>query len=71
MDARRKRASELAELMDTLADDDAIDLEARVDARTWLLGCPRRLIKIAHKRVNKIALTSAELNHLTRFRKNR
>ena len=59
-----------AELIDTIADDNAIDLEAWVDARTWLLGCPRRLVQIAHKRVNKIALTSPELNYLARFRKN-
>lgn len=44
------------ELIDTLADDKAIDLEAWCDARLWLLGCPKRLIEIAHKRATGIAL---------------
>jgi len=39
------------ELLETLADDRAIDLEAWVDARTWLRGCPRRLVKVAYKKV--------------------
>ena len=59
-----------AELMSTIADDNAIDLEAWVDAKTWLLGCPRRLITIAHKRVNGIALTDTDKGSLSRFRKN-
>ena len=59
-----------AELIDTVADDNAIDLEAWIDAKTWLLGCPRRLISIAHKRVNKVPLTKAEQTYLTKFRKN-
>ena len=56
------------ELIDTIADDSAIDLEAWVDARTWLLGCPKRLIEIAHKRVSGIALTNEEHQYLWRFR---
>jgi len=56
------------ELIDTIADDHAIDLEAWVDARTWLLGCPKRLITIAHKRVNGVALTNEEHQYLWRFR---
>ena len=59
-----------AELMSTIADDNAIDVDAWVDARTWLLRCPRRLVQIAHKRVNKIALTKAEQTYLSKFRKN-
>ncbi len=39
------------ELIDTVADDKAIDLDAWIDARTWLLGCPRRLVIIANKRL--------------------
>ena len=42
------------ELIDTIADDNAIDLEAWVDARIWLLGCPNRLVDIAHKGVKGI-----------------
>ena len=39
-----------AELWQTLADDKAIDLEAWQDAKRWLLGCPKRLVRIAYKR---------------------
>jgi hypothetical protein len=38
------------ELYEVLADDKAIDLEAWQDAKTWLLNCPRRLVRIACKR---------------------
>jgi len=56
------------ELIDTIADDSAIDLEAWVDSRIWLLGCPKRLIQIAHKRVSGIALDNAEMIYLCRWR---
>jgi len=56
------------ELIDTVADDKAIDLEAWVDARTWLLGCPKRLVEIAHKRVSGIPLDPKEKMYLGRFR---
>jgi hypothetical protein len=58
------------ELIDTIADDSAIDLDAWLDARTWLLGCPRRLVRIAHKRVNGIPLEGKDKEYLRRFRKN-
>ena len=38
------------ELWQTLADDKAIDLETWLDAKRWLLGCPKALVKIAYKR---------------------
>ncbi len=57
----------MIELIDTIADDKAIDLEAWVDARTWLLGCPKRLIQIAHKRAMGRALTKYEQLYLCRF----
>ena len=38
------------ELWQTLADNNAIDLEAWQDAKKWLLSCPKRLVKIAYKR---------------------
>ncbi len=57
------------ELLDTVADDKAIDLDAWLDARTWLLGCPRRLIVIAGKRLKGIALNKGEHCYLQRFRK--
>ena len=57
------------ELIDTVADDKAIDLDAWIDARTWLLGCPRRLVQIASKRVKGIALDNKELQYLWYWRK--
>ena len=56
------------ELIDTVADDKAIDLDAWLDARTWLLGCPRRLVQIASKRLKGIGLTNKEHQYLWRFR---
>jgi len=57
------------ELIDTVADDKAIDLDAWLDARTWLLGCPKRLIVIASKRLKGIALDDKDWSYLKRFRK--
>jgi hypothetical protein len=58
-----------AELIDTVADDKALDLEAWQDARTWLLGCPTRLVTIADKRVKGIALEHHDREYLRRYRK--
>ena len=57
------------ELMDTIADDKALDLESWVDSRTWLLSCPKRLIDVASKRVNGIALDNADMVYLCKWRK--
>ena len=56
------------ELLDTVADDKAIDLDAWIDARTWLLGCPRRLVQIASKRVKGIPLDHKDREYLRHFR---
>ena len=37
-------------LKETIADDNAIDLDAWQEAKAFLLGCPMRLIEIAHKK---------------------
>lgn len=58
-----------SELWETLKDDKAIDLEAWVDARTWLLGCPKRLITIAYKKVCGIAIEATEQRYLNRFQR--
>jgi hypothetical protein len=58
------------ELWEVIADDSTIDLDAWLDAKTWLLGCKRRLIEIAHKLVNGEALEDMEWSYLKRFRKN-
>ncbi len=57
------------ELWETLADDKAIDLELWQDAKRWLLGCPRRLVSIAHKRVAGKPLNKNEQTYLTRARR--
>jgi len=57
------------ELIDTLADDKAIDLADWLDAKTFLLGCPKRLIEIAHKRVEGIPLADKDWSYLKRFRR--
>ena len=56
------------ELIDTLADDKAIDLDAWLDDKTFLLGCPKRLIDIARKIRARQALTNKEHQYLLRFR---
>ena len=57
------------ELINTVADDRAIDVSAWIDARTWLLGCPNRLVQIAHKKLNGDKLTPTDSQYLWRFRK--
>jgi hypothetical protein len=57
----------LTELGELIADDRAIDLDAWLDAKTFLSGCPQRLIAIAHKRLNGIALTKYEQLYLCRL----
>jgi len=56
------------ELIDTVADDKAIDLDAWIDARTWLLGCPRRLVVIACKRLKGLLLEPKDQEYLRRYR---
>jgi hypothetical protein len=56
-----------AELWQTLADDRAIDLEAWQDAKRWLLGCPRRLVQIAYKRVIGKPLDRREQTYLNHY----
>ena len=56
-------------LKDTVADDKAIDLDAWLDARTFLLGCPMRLVQIANKRRNGIPLTGKDRKYLCKMLK--
>jgi hypothetical protein len=56
------------ELYEVLADDKAVDLEAWQDAKTWLLGCPRRLIRIAYKRHTGKPMTNNEQRYLHRYK---
>jgi hypothetical protein len=57
------------ELIDTVADDKAIDLDAWLDARTFLLGCPMRLIVIAGKRLKGLPLNKQDQKYLERYRR--
>ncbi|MBA7564532.1 hypothetical protein ES708_06195 [subsurface metagenome] len=57
------------ELIETLADDKAIDLEAWLDEATWRLGYPQRLVVIARKRVKGEKLTPTDSQYLWRYRK--
>ena len=57
------------ELWETLADDKATDLEAWLDDRTWLLGCPRRLVFIVVKIYSGKPLTNTEQHYWQRQRK--
>jgi hypothetical protein len=59
----------ITELGDTIADDKAIDIGAWLDARTFLLNCPNRLIQIAHKIRNGDNLGKTDRQYLWRFRK--
>ena len=56
------------ELWQTLADDKAIDVEAWLDAKRWLLGCPKRLVQIATNRVVGKPLDYKEKMYLSRHR---
>ena len=59
---------EATELIEFLADDKAVDLDLKLDARRFLLGCPLRLIQIAHKRQEGELLTAKDKMYLSRYR---
>jgi len=59
---------EAGEIIDFLADDNTVDLDLMLDARRFLLGCPRRLVQIAYKRYSGIPLNKKEQNHLHYYR---
>lgn len=56
------------ELYQTLADDKALDLDQWLDCKTWLRGCPKRLIRIAYKKVIGKPLNGKEQRYLSRYR---
>jgi hypothetical protein len=59
----------VTELGETIADDRAIDLVAWLDARTFLLGYPQRLVQIAQKKLDDTPLSNAEMKYLCIWRK--
>lgn len=57
-------------LLDTIADDtaiQAIDIDAKVDASRYQLGCPIRLVEIAQKRLDGITLDNRDKCYLQRY----
>ena len=57
------------ELGELIADDKALDLDAWLDARTFLSGYPRRLVEVASRARNGQALSNSEHQYLWRFRR--
>jgi hypothetical protein len=57
------------ELIETVADDRAINLSDWLDARLWLYQCPERLVKVAFKKVAGYRLTNRDRTYLDRQRK--
>ncbi len=56
-------------LLDTVASDKAIDLpDVYYDLKTWLLGCPMRLVEIANKKLDGKPLSVNERKYLSRHR---
>ena len=60
---------QISELGELIADNKALDLAEWLDNKTFLLGCPQKLIDIAEKINNDETLTNAEMIYLCRFRK--
>lgn len=56
-------------LADTIADDQAIDLDLWLDAYTWLSGCPVRAVDIAYKIRAGQPLNHADRCYLSQLRK--
>lgn len=59
----------ITELGNLIADDNALDLEAWLEAKLWLIGSPARLKSIAWKRIRGETLTHAERQYLSKLRK--
>jgi len=58
-----------AELIDFLAEDKAIDIVARLDARRYLQGFPKRIVQIAYKLYSGYQLDGKEQSYLRVWRK--
>ena len=57
------------ELIDTLADDKATDLEAWVSDKVWELGYPKRQVEIAYKLKGGYPLTDKDRQYLWYWRR--
>ena len=58
-----------AKLLEFIADDKAIDIVARLDARHILQGLPRRLVQIAYKKYSGYQLDGKERKYLCKWLK--
>ena len=56
-------------LCELIADDSAVDIVARLDARLTLDGYPRRFVQLAYKRYAGYRLTNSEAHYYWRERK--
>jgi len=59
----------ITELGELIADDKAIDLDTWLDIKSFLAGCPQRLIGIAHKINKGQALNDRDRQYLSRYRR--
>ena len=57
------------ELYQMIADDNAIDITARLEARFILQSCPHRFVRIAYKKYAGYPLTTSERNYLYQHRR--
>jgi hypothetical protein len=57
------------ELYQFIADDNAVDLVAMLDARLTLQGYPVKAVKLLYKRYSGYPLNNTEKSYLSRFRK--
>jgi len=55
-------------VIDTVADDKAIDLDLWLDINTFLLGCPTRLLELAVERLEGKPLNDTDQRYFTRQR---
>jgi len=60
---------QISELGELIADNKALDLADWTDIKTFIRGCPQRLIDIAEKIRDGEALTGAEKVYLCKWRK--
>ena len=59
---------QISELGELIADDKALDLDEWLDIKTFLTGCPQRLIDIAEKIREGIPLNKNDQKYLERYR---
>jgi hypothetical protein len=69
LNAKADGDGEPSELIEFIADDKAVDLDAWVDSRRILRGLPRRLVQIAYKKYSGYQLDGKDQDYLDHWRK--